>query len=77
MRDAVTGKLLSVERKTRNSVNWTSETEEISLITDGGEVRTVDLNPSTSVRIVDHDLQMEVGKYLAWSRPRGNKTFDA
>jgi hypothetical protein len=61
---AVTGKLLSVERKTRNSANWTSETEEISLITDTGEVRTVDLNPSTSVRIVDHDLQVEVGKYL-------------
>jgi hypothetical protein len=62
---AITGKLLSVERKTRNSANWTSETEEISLITDNGEVRTVDLNPSTSVRIVDHDLQLEVGKYLA------------
>jgi hypothetical protein len=61
---AVTGKLLSVERKTRNSANWTSETEEISLITDNGEVRTVDLNPATSVRIVDHDLQLEVGKYL-------------
>src|SRR3984957_17604175 len=61
---AVTGKLLSVERKTRNSANWTSETEEISLITDTGEVRTVDLNPATSVRIVDHDLQGEVGKYL-------------
>src|SRR6201995_4417921 len=61
---AVTGKLLSVERKTRNSANWTSETEEISLISDTGEVRTVDLNPSTSVRIVDHDLQLEVGKYL-------------
>ncbi len=61
---AVTGKLLSVERKTRNSANWTSETEEISLITDTGEVRTVDLNPSTSVRIVDRDLQLEVGKYL-------------
>ena len=62
---AVTGKLLSVERKTRNSANWTSETEEISLISDTGEVRTVDLNPATSVRIVDHDLQLEVGKYLA------------
>lgn len=61
---AVTGKLLSVERKTRNSANWATETEEISLITDTGEVRTVDLNPSTSVRIVDRDLQAEVGKYL-------------
>jgi len=61
---ALTGKLLSVECKTRNAANWTVETDEISLITDGGEVRTVDLNPATSVRIIDHDLQVEVGKYL-------------
>jgi len=61
---AVTGKLLSVERKTRNATNWTVETDEISLISDSGEVRTVDLNPSTSVRIADKDLRVEVGRYL-------------
>jgi hypothetical protein len=61
---ALTEKLLSVERKTRNAANWTVETDEISLITDGGEVRSADLNPTTSVRIIDHDLQVEVGKYL-------------
>src|SRR5271166_5839503 len=61
---ALTGKLLSVERKTRNATNWTVETDEISLISDGGEVRTVDLNPATSVRIIDKDLQVEVGRYL-------------
>jgi len=60
----VTGKLLSVERKTRNSTNWTVETDEISLITDDGEVHSVDLNPSTSVRIMDRNLIVEVGKYL-------------
>src|SRR6202790_2736229 len=60
----LTGKLLSVERKTRAGTNWTVETDEISLITDSGEVRSVDLNPATSVRVVDHDLQGEVGKYL-------------
>jgi hypothetical protein len=60
----LTGKLLSVERKTRTGTNGTVETDEISLITDSGEVRSVDLNPSTSVRIVDRDLQGEVGKYL-------------
>jgi hypothetical protein len=60
----LTGKLLSVERKTRTGTNWTVETDEISLITDSGEVRSVDLNPATSVRIVDHDLHGEVGKYL-------------
>jgi len=63
---ALTGKLLSVERKTRTGAGagWTVETDEISLITDSGEVRSVDLNSSTSVRIIDKDLQMEVGKYL-------------
>jgi hypothetical protein len=61
---ALAGKLLSVERKTRTGSNWTVETDEISLITDTGEVRSVDLNPATSVRIAEHDLQNEVGKYL-------------
>ncbi|HEY6945862.1 MAG TPA: carboxypeptidase regulatory-like domain-containing protein [Candidatus Acidoferrum sp.] len=61
---ALTGKLLSVERKTRTGTNWTVETDEISLITDTGEVRSVDLNPSTSVRIAEKDLQVEVGRYL-------------
>ena len=61
---AVTGKLLSVERKTRTGTNWTVVTDEISLISDSGEVRSVDLNPTTSVRIADRDLNMEVSKYL-------------
>jgi hypothetical protein len=61
----INGKLPSVERKTRSSTNFTVETEEISLITDSGEVRSVDLNPATSVRIIDHDLQVEVGHYLS------------
>jgi len=62
----LTGKLLSVERKTRTGANpgWTVETDEIALITDSGEVRSVDLNASTSVRIAEKDLQLEVGRYL-------------
>ena len=62
----LTGKLLSVERKTRTGAGpgWTVETDEISLITDSGEVRSVDLNASTSVKIAEKDLQVEVGRYL-------------
>ncbi len=60
----LTGRLLSVERKTRSATNWTVETDEISLITDSGEVHSVDLNPTTSVRIAEKDLQVEVGRYL-------------
>jgi hypothetical protein len=62
---ALTGRLLSVERKTRSATNWTVETDEISLITETGEVHSVDLNPTTSVRIAEKDLQVEVGRYLA------------
>jgi hypothetical protein len=61
---AITGKLLSVERKTRTGTTFAVETDEISLITDSGEVRSVDLNPATSIRILDHDLQVEVSRYL-------------
>src|SRR5260370_23466432 len=62
---ALAGKLLSVERKTRTASNWAVETDEISLITDTGEVRSIDLSPATSVRIAERDLQTEVGKYLS------------
>jgi hypothetical protein len=61
---ALAGKLLSVERKTRTGSNWTVETDEISMISDSGEVRSVDLNPTTSVRIAERDLNTEVSKYL-------------
>lgn len=61
---AISGKLLSIERKTRSSSTFTVETEEICLITDNGEVRSVDLNPAASIRILDSDLRLEVGHYL-------------
>jgi hypothetical protein len=61
---AIVGKLLSVERKTRTGTTFAVETDEISVIADSGEVRSVDLNPSTSVRILDHDLQGEISHYL-------------
>src|SRR6267154_2080298 len=61
---AVAGKLLSGEKKTRMGTAGSVEMEQISLISDSGEVRNVDLNTSTSVRIVDRDLNTEVGKYL-------------
>jgi len=61
---AVTGKLLSVEQKSRVKDNGTAEWTEISLVSDSGEVRTAEVTPSTSVRIAEKDLQVEVGRYL-------------
>jgi len=62
----MTGKLLSVEQKSREkekekeTTKWT----EISLVSDSGEVRSAEVTPATSVRIAEKDLQLEVGRYL-------------
>src|SRR6266571_3557234 len=61
---AMAGKLLSVEQKSREKDKGTTEWTEISLVSDGGEVRTTEVTPATSVRIVEKDLQVEVGRYL-------------
>jgi hypothetical protein len=60
----VAGKLLSVEQKSRVKDNGTTEWTEISLVSESGEVRTAEVTPSTSVRIAEKDLQVEVGRYL-------------
>src|SRR5712664_3369119 len=61
---AMAGKLLSVEKKSREKDGATTEWTEISLVNDGGEVRTTEVTPATSVRIAEKDLQVEVGRYL-------------
>jgi len=61
---SVTGRLLSVQQKSRVKDNGKTEWTEIALVSDNGEVRTAEVTPSTSVRIAEKDLQMEVGRYL-------------
>ncbi|HEY6373543.1 MAG TPA: hypothetical protein VIX37_23405, partial [Candidatus Sulfotelmatobacter sp.] len=37
---------------------------QVSLVSDGGEVRLFDLTPTTSVRVTEREVNEEVGKYL-------------
>jgi hypothetical protein len=61
-----TGKLLSVDKaKKQTAKGDVVESTEFSIITDGGEMRNFDLGPGTSVRLADHDLNDEVGRYLS------------
>ena len=62
---AATGRLLSVERKTRISGGTTLEVDIISVVTDAGEVRTVELSPAVTVRLAERDLNQEVSRYLS------------
>ena len=49
------------DKKDSKSVNQT----QVSLITDAGELRTFRLSPATGVRLLEHDVNQEVGRYLA------------
>jgi hypothetical protein len=60
------GKLLSVEQKQKTKGGEVLEQyAQLSLVTDSGEVRTFDITPATSVRLLDHELNQEVGRYLS------------
>jgi hypothetical protein len=62
---SATGRLLSVEKERRlNEKGESYEVTEFSVISDAGDIRNFDLGSSTSVRLVEHDLSDEVGKYL-------------
>ena len=60
----ITGRLLSVERKTRVSGGTTLEVDLATLVSDSGEVRSVEITPAVSVRLAEPGLTGEVNRYL-------------
>jgi len=61
---SITGRLLSVERKTRVSGGTTLEVDLATLVSDTGEVRSIELTPAVRVRLAEHDVSGEVSRYL-------------
>jgi hypothetical protein len=61
----VTGRLLSVERKTRTAGGTTLEVDVIALVTDAGEIREVEVTPAMSVRLADTGMHGEMNRYLS------------
>ncbi len=61
-----TGRLLSVEKIHRQRTKDDFEdVTTFSIVTDAGEMRSFDLVAGTSVRIAEHELTDEVGRYLS------------
>jgi hypothetical protein len=71
------GRLLSIEerdlpktdpskgdREEQPGLNEKTKHTQISIVSDGGELRVFDLTPTTSVRVLEKDVNEEVGKYL-------------
>ena len=63
--ESASGRLLSIEdRDVAGKGDQKITLTQISLVSDGGEVRIFDLTPSTSVRVAEKEVNEEVGKYL-------------
>ena len=60
----ITGRLLSVERKTRIAGGTTLEVDYLSLITDTGDVKTTELSPQYSVKLLEKGLTGKVERFL-------------
>jgi hypothetical protein len=60
----ITGRLLSVERKTRMGGGTTLEVDYVSLITDNGELRTTEVSPQFSVKLLDRGLAGRLERFL-------------
>lgn len=61
---AISGRLLGVEHKTRTSGGVSQDVDLVSLITDGGELRTTEVTPAVSVKLLDRGLTTQVGRFL-------------
>jgi hypothetical protein len=62
---SASGRLLSIdERDIPIKGDQKITVDQISLVSDSGEVRVFDLTPTTSVRIAEKDVNEEIGKYL-------------
>jgi hypothetical protein len=63
--ESASGRLLSIdEREIPIKGDQKITVDQISIVSDSGEVRVFDLTPSTSVRVAEKDVNDEVGKYL-------------
>ncbi len=64
--ESASGRLLSIdEREIPIKGDQKVTVDQISIISDSGEIRVFDLTPGTSVRVAEKDANDEVGKYLS------------
>jgi hypothetical protein len=63
--ESASGRLLSIdEREVPIKGDQKITVDQISIVSDSGEVRIFDMTPGTSVRVAEKEVNEEVGKYL-------------
>lgn len=61
----ITGRLLSVEQKMQTIERASQQVELATVVTDAGEVRTVEVTPAVQVLLEDTDAKKDVSRYLS------------
>jgi hypothetical protein len=57
----IAGRLLNIERRPRKD---DAPRDELTLVTDGGDIRSVELGPGVSVKLAERESADQVGAYL-------------
>ena len=60
----VTGRVLAVEQRVSGEGQNQTTVRELTIVTDGGELRTFDVTPRLSVRVLEGDLRGDIRRYL-------------
>lgn len=60
----VTGRVLAVEQRMKGEGQDQVLLRELALVTDAGELRTFDVTPRLSVRVIDGDVRGDIRRYL-------------
>jgi hypothetical protein len=61
----ITGRLLSIEPKTQVNGRTATEVDLATLVSDSGDVHTVEVTPAVQVRLADAETRGDVGQYLS------------
>ena len=60
----VAGRVLAVEQRQKSEGQEQVLVRELALVTDAGELRTFDVTPRLSVRVLDGDVRGDIRRYL-------------
>jgi len=70
----VVGRLLNAESRVTQPGDPPVERDEISLVTDGGDLVTLPVNASTRIRVADPDRRQDLGRYLTITATNGTRS---
>jgi len=70
----VVGRLLNAESRVSQPGDPPVERDEISLVTDGGDLVTLPVNATTRIRVADPDRRQDLGRYLTITATNGTRS---